>query len=263
MPWRWNEVVNPPPPKEHVYPHAMICSHVVVNVPLSGYTCSRILYPGPKDVPTEYDLERSRRRVRSTRRGTNFVPGYKSGYKCSRVFPSVPQRQCPGQRTTHPVPTRTFSRVPVYTPYPVAKGKYFCGPWFRLPVGLHWQKVGKILFCFSSQELVDRISLDAYLNDFFRTGSDVLEQYTGVAIRAQMASQNEDVILMHAESTINWDARLPEHTKPCRYVDKVVGLCPKHNLPVTVQQVKRLLTEIYHVPLTIQQIGTSFTTLQL
>ena len=68
---------------------------------------------------------------------------------------------------------------------------------------------------------------------------------------------------VHAESTINWDARLPEHTKLCRYVDNVVGLCPKHNLLATVQRVKRLLTEIYRVPLTVEQLGTSFNTLQL
>ena len=125
------------------------------------------------------------------------------------------------------------------------------------------KKSPKYYYVFSSQELVDRITLDAYLNDLFQIGSDVLEQYTGVAIGAQMASQNANVILMHAESTINWDARLPAHTKLCRYVDNVVGLCPKHQLLATVQRVKRLLTEIYHVPLTVEQLGTSFYTLQL
>ena len=125
------------------------------------------------------------------------------------------------------------------------------------------KKSPKYYSVFSSRELVDRITLDAYLNDLFQIGSDIFEQYTGVAIGAQMASQNANVILMHAESTINWDARLPQHTKLCRYVDNVVGLCPKHNLLATVQRVKRLLTEIYRVPLTVEQLGTSFNTLQL
>ena len=37
----------------------------------------------------------------------------------------------------------------------------------------------------------------------------------------------------------------------------------KHNLLPPMQRVKRLLTEIYHVPLTIEQLGIRFDTLQL
>ena len=47
-----NEVMNPPLPKEHVYPLPMTRSHVIVKVLLSGYMCTRILYPGSKDVAT-------------------------------------------------------------------------------------------------------------------------------------------------------------------------------------------------------------------
>ena len=65
------------------------------------------------------------------------------------------------------------------------------------------EKSPKYYYVFSSQELVDRITLDAYSNDLFQIGSDVLEQYTGIATGAQMASQNANVILMHAESRIN------------------------------------------------------------
>ena len=52
VPWGWNEIMTPTPTQEHMYLHPIICSHVVVNVPLSRYPCTRILYPGTKDVPT-------------------------------------------------------------------------------------------------------------------------------------------------------------------------------------------------------------------
>ena len=81
--------------------------------------------------------------------------------------------------------------------------------------------------------------------------------------RPPRASHNANMILMHAENAINWDAGLPKHTKLCHYVENVLGLCPKHNVLATVQRVKWLLTEIYRVPLTVEQLGTSCNTLQL
>ena len=78
-----------PPPKKHVYPHPMICSHLVANVAFSGYTCTPILYPGTQNVPTHCSLERSRRRGRSARGGTFCVSGYKTRV---HMFPCVPQR---------------------------------------------------------------------------------------------------------------------------------------------------------------------------
>ena len=77
----WNEVMNNPPLGTHVpapndlFPSRCDCS--VIRV-----------YVYPHFVPG-YDVERSRRRGRSTRRGTNFVPGYKMRVQ---MFLRVPQR---------------------------------------------------------------------------------------------------------------------------------------------------------------------------
>ena len=68
---------------------------------------------------------------------------------------------------------------------------------------------------------------------------------------------------MYDESTINWDSKLPPHTKLCRYVDNVVCLCPKSQLLHTAFYVKRMLHRVYTVPLTLEQLGTNLTILQV
>ena len=63
----------------------------VLNVPLCGYTCTRILYPVTNSVPTYLRLERPRRRGRSKRPGTLFVTGYNMRVhtaNCSATFPT-------------------------------------------------------------------------------------------------------------------------------------------------------------------------------
>ena len=125
------------------------------------------------------------------------------------------------------------------------------------------KKSDKYYRVFDGTQLVDCLTLEGYLNDLFQVGTGIHEQFTGVSIGGTAAAQNPNTILMCDESTINWDSKLPPHTKLCRYVDNVVCLCPKAHLLHTALFVKRLLHRIYAVPLTLEQLGTNLTILQV
>ena len=112
-----------------LYPGTRCCSpHVnsdnVLNVPLCGYTCTRILYPVTNSVPTYLRLERPRRRGRSKRPGTLFVTGYNMRVHTANCYPTFPTFDAPNKSQRFFLFPRGYMRVPVYPTYPVAKGIY-------------------------------------------------------------------------------------------------------------------------------------------
>ena len=98
------------------------CSDNVLNVPLCGYTCTRILYPVTNSVPTYLRLERPRRRGRSKRPGTLFVTGYNMRVHTANCYPTFPTFDAPNKSQLFFLFPRGYMRVPVYPTYPVAKG---------------------------------------------------------------------------------------------------------------------------------------------
>ena len=107
------------------------------------------------------------------------------------------------------------------------------------------KKPDKYYHVFAGTQLVDCLTLEGYLNDLFQIGTRIHEQFTGVSIGGTAASQNANTISMYDESTVNWDHKLPPHTKLCRYMDNVVCLCLKSQLLHTAFFVKRMLHRIY------------------
>ena len=103
------------------------CSDNVLNVPLRGYTCTRILYPVTNSVPTYLRLERPRRRGRSKRPGTLFVTGYNMRVHTANCYPTFPTFDAPNKSQRFFLFPRGYMRVPVYPTYPVAKGIYSFG----------------------------------------------------------------------------------------------------------------------------------------
>ena len=102
------------------------CSDNVLNVPLCGYTCTRILYPVTNSVPTYLRLERPRRRGRSKRPGTLFVTGYNMRVHTANCSPMFPTFDAPNKSQRFFLFPRGYMRVPVYPTYPVAKGICDC-----------------------------------------------------------------------------------------------------------------------------------------
>ena len=100
------------------------CSDNVLNVPLCGYTCTRILYPVTNSVPTYLRLERPRRRGHSKRPGTLFVTGYNMRVHTANCYPTFPTFDAPNKSQHFFLFPRGYMRVPVYPTYPVAKGIY-------------------------------------------------------------------------------------------------------------------------------------------
>ena len=111
------------------------CSDNVLNVPLRGYTCTRILYPVTNSVPTYLLLERPRRRGRSKRPGTLFVTGYNMRVHTANCYPTFPTFDAPNKSQRFFLFPRGYMRVPVYPTYPVAKGicKRFGAMWVLFP----------------------------------------------------------------------------------------------------------------------------------
>ena len=101
------------------------CSDNVLNVPLCGYTCTRILYPVTNSVPTYLRLERPRRRGRSKRPGTLFVTGYNMRVHTANCYPTFPTFDAPNKSRRFFLFPRGYMRVPVYPTYPVAKGHFW------------------------------------------------------------------------------------------------------------------------------------------
>ena len=124
------------------------------------------------------------------------------------------------------------------------------------------KKSPKYFHILSDDDLVAAVTAESCLNDFFQLGPEIWEQFTGVTIGGKLASQNANIMLMEKESNVNFDKELPPHTKLCRYVDNIVCLCPATQLLSTIRIVHRLLHRTYGVPLTVEQLGTSFTSLQ-
>ena len=73
------------------------CFDNVLNVPLCGYICTRILYPVTNSVPTYLRLERPRRQGRSKRPGTLFVTGYNMRVHTANCSPTFPTFDAPNE----------------------------------------------------------------------------------------------------------------------------------------------------------------------
>ena len=101
------------------------CSDNVLNVPLCGYTCTRIVYPVTNSVPTYLRLERPRRPGRSKRPGTLFVTGYNMRVHTANCSPTFPTFAAPNKSQRFFLFPRGYMRVPVYPTYPVAKGIFY------------------------------------------------------------------------------------------------------------------------------------------
>ena len=127
--WGWNRNTmvcrQQMGPWEHVLPLFVLgytvlfptCSDNVLNVPLCGYICTRILYPVTNSVPTYLHLERPRRRGRSKRPGTLFVTGYNMQVHTTNCSQCSQRLTLPTNHSVFFVPTWVYAGTGVpYVP---------------------------------------------------------------------------------------------------------------------------------------------------
>ena len=68
---------------------------------------------------------------------------------------------------------------------------------------------------------------------------------------------------MEAESNVPWGSVLPPEVKLCRFRDNINCLCPAADLLYWIHTLRGLLTNIYNIPMTVEQAGLSVTFLQV
>ena len=86
---------------------------------------------------------------------------------------------------------------------------------------------------------------------------------TAVAIGGYRSAQSSSAIFMVAESSVTWGSVLPPKLKLCRFRDNVNCLCPTSNLLYLIHTQRGLLTGIYNIPVTVEQVELSVMFLQV
>ena len=115
---------------------------------------------------------------------------------------------------------------------------------------------------FTMAEAREIIFADLFLNDFFCMGDTCNRQCEGATIGGYLSAQNADITLMAAEADVPWGSTLPLRVKIARFRDNIIFSCP---LPEEfwARQLTLCLQDLYDMTLDVEQLGRSFTFLEV
>ena len=116
---------------------------------------------------------------------------------------------------------------------------------------------------FTMAEAREIIFADLFLSNFFCMGDTCNRQCEGAAIGGYLSAQNADITLMAAEADVPWGSTLPLRVKIARFRDNIMFFCPLPEVQFWAGQLTLPLQDLYDMTLDVQQLGRSFTFLEV